>query len=165
MRLAIFSDIHANKKALETIINDIKKENIDEIICLGDSIGVGSNPSECLDLLINNNVKTVLGNHELYCLKGPMIDDEMTEEQISHQNWTREQIKDYQKEYLENSPMTIEREYNGKKILFEHFPIDYDTDEEYPFHSLRIVRDKSIREIVRAYSAKNNERVSVDIEE
>ncbi|MBR3661555.1 MAG: metallophosphoesterase family protein [Bacilli bacterium] len=59
MRIAIFSDIHGNKEALTAIIEDIKKENIDEVICLGDTIGIGPNPKECLDLIINNNIKMV----------------------------------------------------------------------------------------------------------
>ena len=54
-----FSDIHGNKEALTAIIEDIKKENIDEVICLGDTIGIGPNPKECLDLIINNNIKMV----------------------------------------------------------------------------------------------------------
>ncbi|MBR5369838.1 MAG: metallophosphoesterase family protein [Bacilli bacterium] len=150
MRIAIFSDIHGNKEALSSILEDIKKENINEIICLGDTIGIGPNPKECLDLLIENNVKNILGNHELYFLKGTGIDDEMTENQIKHQNWVKAQIKDYQKEYLENSSMTIEKEFNGKTILFEHFPIDYNTDEEYPFYDLKIVKEDTINEITKS---------------
>ena len=58
MRIAVFSDIHGNREALASIIEDIKKEKINEVICLGDTIGIGPNPSECLDLLIENNIDT-----------------------------------------------------------------------------------------------------------
>ena len=150
MRIAIFSDIHGNKEALASIIEDIKKENIDETICLGDTIGIGPNPKESLDLIIENKIKTVIGNHELYFLKGTDIDDEMGEGQIKHQKWVREQIEDYQREYLEKSSMTIEKEYNGKTVLFEHFPIDYDTNEQYPFYDIKVVKDGSIEEIAKS---------------
>ena len=70
---AIITDIHGNLEALEAILNDIKTQNIDEIICLGDTIGIGKNSKECIDLLINNHVKSVLGDHEIYLLKGTDI--------------------------------------------------------------------------------------------
>ena len=148
MRIAIFSDIHGNKEALNSIIEDIKKENIKEIICLGDTIGIGPNPKECMDLIINNNIKMVLGNHELYFLKGTNIDDNLGESEIKHQNWIKEQITDRQKQFLEECNMTIEKEINGKKVLFEHFPIDYNSKEQYPFYDLKIAKDGSIKEIV-----------------
>ena len=57
MKVAIFTDIHGNKEALKAIIDDIKKENINEIICLGDVVALGPKPSECLDMIIESNVK------------------------------------------------------------------------------------------------------------
>ena len=77
MKVAIFSDIHGNREALISIIKDIKKEGIKKIICLGDTIGIGPNPKECMDIIVDNNIKMVLGNHELYFIKGTQIDDEM----------------------------------------------------------------------------------------
>ncbi len=56
-RIALISDIHGNLEALESILEDIKTKNIDEIICLGDTIAIGPNSKECIDLLIENNVK------------------------------------------------------------------------------------------------------------
>jgi len=149
MKIAIFTDIHGNKEALSSIINDIKKEGINEIICLGDIIGIGPNPKECMDIIIDNNIKTVLGNHELYYLKGTDI-DEMGEGEIKHQNWVKEQITDKQKEYLEKCNMTIKKEYNGKKILFEHFLIDYNSQKQYPFYDLSIIKEDSINNIVKS---------------
>ena len=66
MKIAVFSDIHANLQALEAIIEDIKKQNVDRIICLGDIISKGPNPKECLDLIIENNIEMLPGNLELY---------------------------------------------------------------------------------------------------
>ena len=65
-RIAVFSDIHGNAPVLEAIIKDIKVNNIDEVICLGDTLGLGPLPGECIDLIIDNNIYMVLGNHELY---------------------------------------------------------------------------------------------------
>ena len=150
MRIAIFSDIHGNKEALSSIIKDIKKENIDEIISLGDTIGIGPNPKECMDLIINNNIKMVLGNHELYYLKGTDIDDKIEEGEIKHHKWIKKQITDTQKQYLENCNITIEKEYNGKKILFAHFLVDYNSKNKYPFYDLNITKDGSIKKIIKS---------------
>lgn len=51
-------------------MEDIKTQDVDEMICLGDSINIGPNSKECIDLLIENNIKSVLGNHEICLLKG-----------------------------------------------------------------------------------------------
>ena len=49
---AIVSDIHSNIEALSTVLADIEKRGIQQIYCLGDVIGYGPNPRECLDLII-----------------------------------------------------------------------------------------------------------------
>ena len=147
MKIAIFSDIHGNKEALTSILNDIKKESIDEIISLGDNIGIGPNPKECMDIIIDNNVKVVLGNHELYFLKGTDITNDIDKDEKKHHNWIKKQITEKQKEYIEKCSLILEREYNGKKILFEHFLIE-DKSNNYPFYDLSIVKDKKIKEIV-----------------
>lgn len=59
MRIAIISDIHANLKALEAVLIQIKKLCVDEIVCLGDIVGFGTTPNECVEL-IKENVKTSL---------------------------------------------------------------------------------------------------------
>jgi diadenosine tetraphosphatase ApaH/serine/threonine PP2A family protein phosphatase len=61
--LAIVSDIHANFEALSVVLDDIKKHKVDDVICLGDVIGYGPNPGECVDCAINFRL-CILGNHE-----------------------------------------------------------------------------------------------------
>ena len=51
MRTALISDIHGNLEALETILEDINRRGVDETICLGDIVGYGPNPIECIDLV------------------------------------------------------------------------------------------------------------------
>lgn len=64
MRFAFISDIHANLEALESVIEDIDKKNIDEIICLGDIVGYGANPNECVELVSKRCPVILLGNHD-----------------------------------------------------------------------------------------------------
>lgn len=90
------------------------------------------------------------GNHELYFLKGTEIDDEMGEGEIKHQNWVKSQITSAQKEYLENCTMHIEKIINNKKILYVHFPIDYNSKDDYPFRDLKIAKDGSIKNVIES---------------
>ena len=49
MRTALISDIHGNLEALEKVLEDIDRRGVDEIICLGDIVGYGPNPIECVE--------------------------------------------------------------------------------------------------------------------
>lgn len=69
---AIISDIHANLAALEKVLEDIKKREITEIICLGDIIGYGPNPRECIDLVRQNCKLAIMGNHDHAALYEPV---------------------------------------------------------------------------------------------
>lgn len=69
MKLAILSDIHSNLEALESVLKDIKKIAIDEIISLGDNVGYGADPEKVIQTIRKKNIESVLGNHELACLE------------------------------------------------------------------------------------------------
>lgn len=61
---AIISDIHSNLEALEAVLGDIDRRGIREIYCLGDVIGYGASPRECLDRVIERCVVCLCGNHD-----------------------------------------------------------------------------------------------------
>jgi len=61
---AVISDVHSNLEALTTVLADIEKRSIETIYCLGDVVGYGPNPRECLDLIIERTKWCVLGNHD-----------------------------------------------------------------------------------------------------
>ncbi|MBR9691893.1 metallophosphoesterase [Candidatus Woesearchaeota archaeon] len=63
-RKAIISDMHGNLEATIAVFKDIDEQNIENIICIGDVIGYGANPGECLDELIKRNIVSTKGNHE-----------------------------------------------------------------------------------------------------
>ena len=90
MRRALISDIHGNLEALEVVLDDIKAQGITEIFCLGDIIGYGPNPRECIDRVMEHCKITLLGNHD----QGAMFDPDGfnigAERAIF---WTREQLE------------------------------------------------------------------------
>ncbi len=64
MRLGIFSDIHGNLEALQSVLAAYEALSIDQYICLGDVVGYGANPNECCDLVRSLASVVVLGNHD-----------------------------------------------------------------------------------------------------
>jgi diadenosine tetraphosphatase ApaH/serine/threonine PP2A family protein phosphatase len=67
---AIISDIHSNLAALRAVLDDIDHLGIKDITCLGDVIGYGPQPRECLDVVRSMCGITILGNHEEAVLQG-----------------------------------------------------------------------------------------------
>ena len=65
MKLAILSDIHSNLQALEQALRLVGQLRVDEIYCLGDIVGYGGNPNECVALIRERCAKVVKGNHDL----------------------------------------------------------------------------------------------------
>lgn len=61
---AIVSDIHSNLEALTVVLEDIRRREIGEILCLGDVVGYGPNPLECLDLVAQRCKTVLMGNHD-----------------------------------------------------------------------------------------------------
>ncbi len=89
-RLAIFSDIHANIRALESVLEDLEKQGgADAIYCLGDVIGYGPRPLDCLAIAKRYFRLTIKGNHEHAVLFGAKDFNAMAIRAI---DWTRTQI-------------------------------------------------------------------------
>ncbi len=64
MRIAIFSDVHANIEALSAVFEAYRTERIDKFVCIGDVVGYGASPNECCDLIRTKAAYTILGNHD-----------------------------------------------------------------------------------------------------
>ena len=64
MRRALISDIHGNLEALDAVLTDLARQRINEIFCLGDLVGYGPNPCECIDRVMANCRVTLLGNQD-----------------------------------------------------------------------------------------------------
>ncbi len=135
-RIALISDIHGNLEALESILEDIKTKNIDEIICLGDTIDIGPNSKECIDLLIGNNVKSVLGDCEIYLLRTDF--KSTTDEEKEHYKCVKESLTDKEISYIKKCPLYYEVNINydnsvfNKKYILCHYLIN-DEKDIYPF--------------------------------
>ncbi len=65
MRIAVASDIHANLHALEAVLGDIDRVGVDEVWCLGDVVGYGPRPNECVAIVRDRTALSLCGNHDL----------------------------------------------------------------------------------------------------
>jgi len=89
VKRALISDIHSNLEALEAVLADIRDQGITEIYCLGDIIGYGPNPCECIDLVMGVDL-CILGNHDQGALFDPEGFNSGAERAIF---WTRDQLE------------------------------------------------------------------------
>jgi diadenosine tetraphosphatase ApaH/serine/threonine PP2A family protein phosphatase len=87
--IAILSDVHGNLEALQRVLADAKEQGAREVYCLGDVVGYGPNPRECLDLAQGFRL-TLLGNHDQGAMFDPVGFSPPAERAIF---WTREQLE------------------------------------------------------------------------
>ncbi|QEG42368.1 metallophosphoesterase family protein [Roseimaritima ulvae] len=88
-RRAIISDIHGNLAALEAVMEDIRDQDISNIVCLGDTVGYGPDPCACIDMAMEFDF-SILGNHDNSALFDPEGFNVAAEQAIF---WTRAQIE------------------------------------------------------------------------
>ncbi len=89
-RRAIISDVHGNLEALTEVLRDIESQKVDEIFCLGDIVGYGPNPRECIDICRQFDM-VLLGNHDNGALLDPDGFSSTAERAVF---WTRQQLED-----------------------------------------------------------------------
>ncbi len=99
MKFAIFGDIHGNLEALQAVLADAHEQGCMHHICLGDIVGYGADPAECLSTVQALSCPTVKGNHD----EGASNESELEALNPLAQNallWTREQLTNDQREWL-----------------------------------------------------------------
>ncbi len=69
--IAVISDIHANIEALTAVLADLEQRSVKRIICLGDVVGYGPQPRECVDLIMDVCEVTLMGNHDFALMFEP----------------------------------------------------------------------------------------------
>jgi len=105
MRLAVVSDVHSNLEALEAVLDAIDKVGVDQILCAGDMVGYGADPSACLRLLQERVGRAVLGNHDSAAV-GEMALDWFNEAAAAAVRWTRDQLSPLERGTLQALELT-----------------------------------------------------------
>ncbi len=108
VRYAIIGDIHANLAAFAAVLDDIKRRGgVEKVWCLGDVVGYGPDPHECLELLRQTNHVCVAGNHDWAAI-GKIDTSEFNPDAAAACHWTAQQLSSTDIEYLEKLPLVIE---------------------------------------------------------
>ncbi len=122
-KIAIITDIHANLPALEAVLTAIKAEGYDTLVQLGDVIGIGPYPLECLDLILSTpRIENIKGNHEIYFVNGLLVSPPcyMSPGEVQHHHWTLTCLTEEHKSKIANWPFVVKHEFEGVKVAFMH---------------------------------------------
>ena len=105
MRIGIISDIHGNLPALEAVLEELKKRNADVVYCLGDTVGYGPFPNECVDLVREHCAQVLKGNHDSGLVGETPLED-FNQHGLKAIVWSQKQVTRENQEYLRGLPFT-----------------------------------------------------------
>jgi len=121
MRIAVVSDIHSNKVALDAVLDDLPP--VDGIVCAGDVVGYNPWPAACLDAVRERTIPTVMGNHDRAVATGTAFRfNSMAGAGVEH---AREQLDDDAVAWLRDLPDT-RTAFDGRVKLVHGHPDDPD---------------------------------------
>ena len=115
MKIAIISDIHSNLVALLSVFEEIEKQQCDKIVCMGDMVGYGPHPNECLELIRSRADIVLAGNHDLAAL-GALDMRNFNRYAREMAIWTGGILSEEHKKYLQSLPIMMSEE----DIYFVH---------------------------------------------
>lgn len=146
MRYAVIADVHGNLEALEAVLKKLNEESFDALLFLGDSVGYGPNPNECIEVLKKKAQVLLAGNHDRAVVGLTDIEYFNPHAQTAIE-WTREVLKDENKKFLASLP--IEKQMIDEGIYLVHstpkepekwhyLMTSWDAYKNFPFFSEKI---------------------------
>ncbi len=109
MRIALISDIHSNLVALEAVLEAMPL--YDQLWCMGDTVGYGPRPNECLDYMRGLGTYVLTGNHDLACLGEVSLEDFNPLARQANE-WNNAQLLPEPRAYLHERPATLQVEHD-----------------------------------------------------
>ncbi|HPZ81129.1 MAG TPA: metallophosphoesterase family protein [Candidatus Atribacteria bacterium] len=104
MKVAILADIHGNFDALERVSEEVEK--VEDVVVLGDIIGYGAEPEECVRWVVKKKAKAVLGNHEAACT-GELSLSWFNPRAAKALLWTQEHLSSFAIRFIQSLPLVI----------------------------------------------------------
>jgi diadenosine tetraphosphatase ApaH/serine/threonine PP2A family protein phosphatase len=99
MRIAILSDVHGNLPAFEAVLGDVEEQRAEETWCLGDLVGYGAQPDECVQLARDRCDMSLAGNHDLV-VTGDIPISDFSASAAAAARWTQETVAAETLDYL-----------------------------------------------------------------
>ena len=120
-RIALISDVHGNLPAFQAALRAIEEEDVDGVWCLGDLVGYGAHPNECVELAERSVDLCLIGNHDLVVIDRLDISD-FSANAAAAAEWTKEQLTPDARTYLEQLEPANEEQALG---LYHASPRDH----------------------------------------
>lgn len=118
-KIGLISDVHGNLHALLAVLAYLEKEQVDEIWCLGDIVGYGAFPSECIEKVRENCSIILGGNHDL-AVAGKISFREFSFDAAVAGEWTVKRLNDSEKEFLASLEPELLVKLDGRSVLLTH---------------------------------------------
>jgi predicted phosphodiesterase len=99
MRIALLSDVHGNLPAFEAVLDDVEEQAVEAVWCLGDLVGYGAQPDDCVELARNRCDLSLAGNHDLV-VTGDIPISDFSSGAAAAARWTQETIREETLAYL-----------------------------------------------------------------
>ncbi len=154
-KYCLYSDIHGQKLNMDAVEEKLFAENPDKVLNLGDQVGLGPDPAEVVQRLMDRpEIDVIVGNVDLWVTRKVW---ETTEAKSPHQEWmfrmmeqTRERLNEDQLEWLDNLPfaMTYTPEFGHDLHIFHGTPYDIGDNDAFPFR----LTDEEISEKLSDYN-------------
>ncbi|WP_112181975.1 MULTISPECIES: metallophosphoesterase [Paraliobacillus] len=122
MKIAFISDVHGNAIALDAVLNDIRKKEVDKIVVLGDLAYRGPEPKRSIDLIKNLNTTVIKGNADDWIVRGVRkgeVPDAALDKMNEERDWSVAQLSQADIAYLEKLP--TETLFEENDIVFHGF--------------------------------------------
>ena len=144
MKIAIISDIHANLEALTTALEFISQSDVQSMYCLGDVVGYGANPNECVELLQKNTIPCVVGNHDK-AVFDVVLQHTFSAKAKSALEWTKNNISFQSLNFLKDLPpriiengCTFVHSTPDQPFQFKYILDQEDAEHYFPFFETQI---------------------------
>ncbi|MCH8928030.1 MAG: metallophosphoesterase family protein [Candidatus Marinimicrobia bacterium] len=115
MRIGLISDIHSNLEALSAVLSRLESMSVDRVICLGDIVGYGANPVECINMVREKCDVVLAGNHD-FAVAGTQSVSWFNQDALDSVIWTKNIIDDDMSHYLSSLPLT----HVEKDVVYVH---------------------------------------------
>ena len=127
MRVGLISDIHGNRPALDAVLAELAREDVDQIVCLGD-VAVGPQPAEAIEGIRELGCPVVMGNWDACFLEGmPEVHDEVGRKLVETGEWWAQFLSPEDRDFMRTFQPTIELDLDGQGALcFHGSPHSYD---------------------------------------
>ena len=157
IKIVVITDTHGNLPALQEALDVIGQEGYDTILHLGDVVGIGPFPAECLDTLLNQpNIHFVMGNHDAWFANGLPNPQPawMSDEEVEHQLWVHDQLDSHLRAEVAQWPYLIQDEFEGITVSAVHYALQSSGDDFQP-----IIRKPSIFDLDTLFAPYNSDLV------